>query len=102
MRYDDEAIADPHPKVLNLTSAMVLLEGSTRIWSFITSPHAGAPTSPVPTSASFLDIEPTLRWKRLVSGVFRTAEFDLLDCCSGRAPFHDNFFVALVVFVMLR
>lgn len=28
-------------------------------WSFITSPHAGAPTSPVPTFLSFLFREPT-------------------------------------------
>jgi len=29
--------------------------------NFMTSPHAGAPTSPVPTLASFLSREPTLR-----------------------------------------
>jgi hypothetical protein len=30
-------------------------------WSFITSPHSGAPTMPVPTSVAFLSSEPTLR-----------------------------------------
>lgn len=54
-------MALPQPKVLNLTSLMVLLFGSTRICNFITSPHAGAPTRPVPTSVSVLDMEPTLR-----------------------------------------
>jgi hypothetical protein len=44
-----------------LTSLIVLSLGSTRICSFMTSPHAGAPTSPVPTSVSFFDIDPTLR-----------------------------------------
>jgi hypothetical protein len=34
---------------------MVFDLGSTRIWSFITSPQAGAPTRPVPTSESVLD-----------------------------------------------
>lgn len=33
--YDDEAMADPQPKVLNLTSEMTPCS-STRIWSFIT------------------------------------------------------------------
>ncbi len=33
--YDDEAIADPQPNVLNLTSEMTPLS-STRIWSFMT------------------------------------------------------------------
>jgi hypothetical protein len=36
-------MAEPHPKVLNLTSLIRPLS-STRIWSFITSPQAGAPT----------------------------------------------------------
>ena len=40
---DEEAIAEPHPNVLNLTSLIRPLS-STRIWSFITSPQAGAPT----------------------------------------------------------
>ena len=31
VRYDEEAIADPHPKVLNFTSAMVLESGLTLI-----------------------------------------------------------------------
>jgi hypothetical protein len=33
----------------------------TLICSFITSPHSGAPTRPVPTSWAFLSIEPTFR-----------------------------------------
>ena len=40
---DEEAIADPHPKVLNFTS-LIRPDSSTRICSFITSPQAGAPT----------------------------------------------------------
>ena len=57
---DDEAIAEPQPKVLNLASSM-MPSGLTLICSFITSPQAGAPTSPVPTLASFLSKAPTLR-----------------------------------------
>lgn len=55
-----EAIADPQPKVLNFAS-MIFPLSSTLICSFITSPQAGAPTSPVPTFLSFLSREPTLR-----------------------------------------
>ena len=40
---EEDAMADPHPKVLNLTSEIRPFS-STRICSFITSPHAGAPT----------------------------------------------------------
>lgn len=77
--YELEAMALPQPKVLNLTSEMTPLS-STRICSFITSPHlpdgqprcpktwkariwtyAGAPTRPVPTSASVLGREPTCK-----------------------------------------
>ncbi len=61
VKYDEDAIAEPHPKVLNLTSEIVLLVGSTLICSFITSPHAGAPTRPVPTSVSAFGMLPTLR-----------------------------------------
>lgn len=61
VKYEDEAIAEPQPNVLNLTSEIVLLFGSTRICSFITSPQAGAPTRPVPTSVSAFGILPTLR-----------------------------------------
>lgn len=53
-----DAIAEPHPKVLNFAS-MILPSSSTLIWSFITSPHAGAPTSPVPTFLSCLSKLPT-------------------------------------------
>lgn len=74
--YELEAMALPHPNVLNLTSEMMPFS-STRICSFITSPHlwwevsgawneqiverthAGAPTRPVPTSMSFFGREPT-------------------------------------------
>lgn len=55
-----DAIAEPQPNVLNFAS-MILPFSSTLICSFITSPQAGAPTSPVPTDTSFLSIEPTLR-----------------------------------------
>src|SRR5450631_4142556 len=58
---EDEAIADPQPKVLNFASSMTLVCGFTLICSFMTSPHSGAPTRPVPTSLLFLSIEPTLR-----------------------------------------
>lgn len=61
VKYEELAMALPQPNVLNLTSEIVLFDGSTLIWSFITSPHAGAPTSPVPTSVSVFFIEPTLR-----------------------------------------
>ena len=54
------AIAEPHPNVLKHES-MMLPSSSTLICSFITSPHAGAPTKPVPTFAEFLSNEPTLR-----------------------------------------
>lgn len=36
--YELDAIALPHPKVLNLTSEMIPFS-STRIWSFMTSPQ---------------------------------------------------------------
>ena len=54
------AMADPQPKVLKQESTM-LPSSSTLICSFMTSPHAGAPTSPVPTFASFLSKDPTFR-----------------------------------------
>jgi hypothetical protein len=60
---DDDAIAEPQPNVLNLASA--IMPSLTRISSRITSPHAGAPTRPVPTSlASTSDCDlnvPTFR-----------------------------------------
>src|ERR1039458_9975134 len=58
---EDDAIAEPQPDALNLGSSMMLVAGFTLICSFITSPHSGAPTNPVPTSALFLSSEPTLR-----------------------------------------
>jgi hypothetical protein len=65
-----DAIADPHPYVLNLTSSMIcLLPYSLHlICSFITSPHAGAPTIPVPTSKSVGSNLPT----EYLSGFFKT------------------------------
>ena len=58
----DEAIADPHPYVLNLTSLItwLLLRGSHLICNLITSPQAGAPTIPVPISESLGFHLPTL------------------------------------------
>src|SRR5258707_10787380 len=58
---DDDAIAEPQPNVLNLASSMTFVSRLTLICSFMTSPHSGAPTRPVPTSALLLSIEPTLR-----------------------------------------
>lgn len=56
-----EAIAEPHPNVLNFTSTILPVLSSTLICNFITSPHAGAPTKPVPTFESVLGNDPTLR-----------------------------------------
>src|SRR5579862_5111169 len=58
---EDDAMAEPQPKVLNLASSMTLVSRLTLICSFMTSPHSGAPTKPVPTSWLDLSIEPTLR-----------------------------------------
>ncbi|CAY86826.1 hypothetical protein WN66_06405 [Saccharomyces cerevisiae] len=52
-------MAEPHPKVLNLTSSITPVESLTLICNLITSPHAGAPTRPVPTLGNFLSNEPT-------------------------------------------
>ena len=57
---DDDAMAEPQPKVLNLASWMIP-SGETWICSFITSPQAGAPTMPVPTFGSSFGRLPTLR-----------------------------------------
>ena len=46
---EEEAIAEPQPKHLNLASS-ILPASSTLIWSCITSPHSGAPTMPTPIS----------------------------------------------------
>jgi 7,8-dihydro-6-hydroxymethylpterin-pyrophosphokinase len=45
---EEEAIALPHPNVLNFASIIVPLS-STSNCNFMTSPQAGAPTRPVPT-----------------------------------------------------
>jgi hypothetical protein len=58
---EDEAMADPQPNVLKHASTISPDDSSTLIWSFITSPQAGAPTNPVPTVGSFLSNDPTLR-----------------------------------------
>jgi hypothetical protein len=52
-------MAEPQPKVLNFAST--IRSPSTWICSFMTSPHSGAPTTPVPTSGLFLSSAPTLR-----------------------------------------
>ena len=49
------------PNVLNLASSMTPVSGLTLTCSFITSPHSGAPTMPVPTSGLLLSSDPTLR-----------------------------------------
>ena len=46
---DELAMALPQPKVLNLASSIMPVSSLTLICSFITSPHSGAPTMPVPT-----------------------------------------------------
>lgn len=50
-------MALPQPKVLNFTSLIVLVDGSTLICSFITSPQAGAPTRPMRVYVSILKSE---------------------------------------------
>lgn len=55
---EEEAIAEPQPKVLNAVSTISPLS-FTLICNFITSPHAGAPTRPVPTFLSALSKLPT-------------------------------------------
>ena len=57
---EEEAMAEPQPKVLKRASSMIP-RSLTRIWSRMTSPQAGAPTSPVPTSGASRSSVPTLR-----------------------------------------
>jgi len=57
----DDAMALPHPNVLNFASSITPVSRLTLIWSFITSPHSGAPTSPVPTPGVSFVKDPTLR-----------------------------------------
>jgi hypothetical protein len=54
---EEDAIAEPHPKVLNFASTMIL--SITSICNLITSPHSGAPTNPVPTFGLDLSNVPT-------------------------------------------
>ena len=56
-----DAIALPQPNVLNFASSMTFVSGFTLSCRRITSPHAGAPTSPVPTVSSSLSSVPTFR-----------------------------------------
>lgn len=56
---EEEAIAEPQPKVLKQASTILPLSSSTLICNFMTSPQAGAPTRPVPTLGSFLSNDPT-------------------------------------------
>jgi len=63
---DDDAIAEPQPKVLNLASSMTLVCGLTLICNFMTSPHSGAPTG------------------RCDIGVLLSMSRRCADCCSGR------------------
>ena len=55
----EDAMALPQPNVLNLASSMTFVSGLILICSFITSPHSGAPTMPVPTFGSALSRLPT-------------------------------------------
>src|SRR6185312_6866093 len=55
-----DAMAEPQPNVLNFASSMTPAS-FTLICRRITSPHAGAPTRPVPTFGSSLSSVPTLR-----------------------------------------
>jgi len=48
------------PRALK-TASLMRPSAPTLSCSFMTSPHAGAPTRPVPTFASFLSSDPTLR-----------------------------------------
>jgi len=58
---EELAIALPQPKVLNLASSIIPVSSFTLICSFMTSPHSGAPTIPVPTFGSRLSRDPTFR-----------------------------------------
>jgi hypothetical protein len=55
------AMAEPQPNVLNFASSITPVSRFTLIWSFITSPHSGAPTRPVPTPGISLPKDPTFR-----------------------------------------
>ena len=52
-------MAEPQPKVLNRTSLMTLVSGSTLIWRRITSPHCHRTVSLVPT---FIASKRTYSW----------------------------------------
>src|SRR3989454_4821838 len=79
----DDAMALPQPNVLNLASSISPVPGFTLIWSFMTSPHSGAPTSPVPTCAVSFENDPTLR------GLLRSEERRVgKECRSRWSPYH--------------
>lgn len=53
-------MADPQPNVLNRTSLMTLVSGSTLIWRRITSPHCQGFVSPCPR---FIVLTGTYGWR---------------------------------------
>ena len=76
---DEEAIAEPQPKVLNLASSITCVSGFTLICSRITSPHSGAPTRPVPTSDElFIHLSD-------VPGIV-VVVYNLIAVCHGKFP----------------
>jgi hypothetical protein len=65
--YELEAIALPQPNVLNLTSEIIPLS-STRIWSFMTSPHL----EQHPFSSAREKVGKTIKYSRRCSYETRT------------------------------
>lgn len=97
-------MADPQPKVLKRASTIWPVDSSTLIWSFMTSPQAGAPTRPVPTSGSFLSKEPTLRgllkWSMTRSWYWRGSTWSAGDrACRDASPWRILFEVSLNIFL---
>src|SRR5712692_12040132 len=58
---EELASAEPQPRVLNSASSMTCVSELIFICSFITSPHSGPRTRPVPTLGSSFGKLPTLR-----------------------------------------
>src|SRR5216684_4511787 len=54
------AIAEPQPNVLNSASSMTCVSELIFICSFITSPHSGAPSRPLPSFGSSFGRLPTV------------------------------------------
>lgn len=100
---EEEAMAEPQPKVLKQAST-IFPESSTLIWSFMTSPQAGAPTRPVPTSGSFLSKEPTLRgllkWSTTRSWYWRRIAWSAGD--RDASPWRTLFEARLSIFFLFR